>query len=66
MKTYDSDSIRNVLLAGHGCGTIRSGRHVRCGGEVPLNNLWLSLLDRLQINLPSLGDSTGKLPGLAS
>jgi hypothetical protein len=54
-----------VLLAGGGCGTIKPGRHVRYGGDTPLNNLWLSLLDRIQINLPSLGDSTGKLPGLA-
>jgi hypothetical protein len=54
-----------VLLAGGGCGTLKPGRHVRYGGETPLNNLWLSLLDRIQINLPSLGDSTGKLPGLA-
>jgi hypothetical protein len=54
-----------VLLAGGGCGTVKPGRHVRYGGETPLNNLWLSLLDRIQINLPSLGDSTGKLPALA-
>jgi hypothetical protein len=54
-----------VLLAGHGCGTLEPGRHLRYPTETPLNNLWLSLLDRIQIHLPSLGDSSGKLPGLA-
>jgi hypothetical protein len=55
-----------VLLAGKGCGTIRTGRHVRYPKETPLNNLWLAMLDRLKIGLPSLGDSTGKLAGLTS
>jgi hypothetical protein len=49
-----------VLLAGHGCGTLRPGRHLRYPNETPLNNLWLSLLDRIQIHLPTLGDSTGR------
>ncbi len=53
-----------VLLAGKGCGTLKTGRHLRFPGETPLNNLWLSLLDRMEINLPSLGDSNGKLAGL--
>jgi hypothetical protein len=53
-----------ILLAGHGCGTIKPGRHLVYPKETPLNNLWLSMLDRMQIDVPSLGDSTGKLPGL--
>jgi hypothetical protein len=53
-----------VLLAGKGCGTIRSGRHLRYAQNTPLNNLWLSLLDRMDCNVASLGDSTGRLPGL--
>jgi Protein of unknown function (DUF1552) len=53
-----------ILLAGHGCGTIKPGRHIRFPSETPLNNLWLSMLDRLKIGMPKLGDSTGKLKGL--
>jgi hypothetical protein len=53
-----------ILLAGRGCGTIRPGRHIRFARETPLNNLWLSLLDRVKINMPKLGDSTGRLKGL--
>lgn len=50
-----------VLLAGGGCGTLRPGRHVRYANETPLNNLWLSMLNRLEIDLDRIGDSTGSL-----
>src|SRR5262249_28684849 len=53
-----------LLLAGRGCGTIKPGRHLRFARETPLNNLWLSLLDRVKINVNRLGDSTGRLKGL--
>jgi hypothetical protein len=53
-----------VLLAGGGCGTLRSGRHVRHVRETPLNNLWLSLLDRMGSPVDMLGDSTGRLGDL--
>jgi len=53
-----------ILLAGHGCGTIKSGRHVRYAKNTPLNNLWLSMLDRMDIKMPALGDGTGALPNL--
>ena len=32
--------------------------------ETPLNNLWLAMLNRVDVQLPFLGDSTGVLPGL--
>ena len=51
-----------VLLAGGGGGTIKSGRHILYPKETPLNNLWLSMLYRMGINLAQLGDSTGCLP----
>jgi Protein of unknown function (DUF1552) len=53
-----------ILLAGRGCGTINPGRHIVYPKETPLNNLWLSMLDRMDVKLPNLGDSTGALPGL--
>jgi len=54
-----------ILLAGGGCGTLQAGRHVRYPGETPLSNLWLSMLDRMDIDIAQLGDSTGGLPNLA-
>jgi hypothetical protein len=54
-----------ILLAGRGGNTIRAGRHLRYPRETPLMNLFLSLLDRMGAPVPRLGDSTGRLPGLA-
>jgi hypothetical protein len=50
-----------ILLAGAGGGTIASGRHVRYERETPLNNLFLSMLDRMESSVESLGDSSGRL-----
>jgi hypothetical protein len=52
-----------ILLAGRGDGTIKPGRHVNYGSE-PLNNLFLSMLDRMGTPIDRHGDSTGRLPGL--
>lgn len=54
-----------ILLAGRGGGSITTGRHVRYPAETPLNNLWMAMLDRADVRLPFLGDSTGTLSGLA-
>ena len=54
-----------ILLAGNGCGTLNSGRHIEFPKETPLNNLWLSLLNRMDVNMQRLGDSTGSLKGLS-
>jgi len=53
-----------VLLAGKGGGTIKSGRHVKYPKNTPMNNLFLSMLDRMQVPVQSLGDSTGRLADL--
>ncbi len=52
-----------VLVIGKGGGTIKPGRHVKYTPQ-PLNNLYLSLLDRLDVPADRLGDSTGRLPKL--
>jgi hypothetical protein len=53
-----------ILVAGKGGGTIKTGRHVRHTQNTPLNNLYLSMLDRMGIPGETLGDGTGPLPGL--
>jgi hypothetical protein len=53
-----------IVLAGGGAGTIRGGRHIRLPGEVPLNNLFLSMLDRVGANVDKLGDSSGRLTAI--
>ena len=53
-----------VVLAGGGCGQLSGGRHLRCATDTPMMNLGLSLLDKVGVELPRLGDSTGRLTGL--
>jgi hypothetical protein len=53
-----------ILVAGRGAGTIKTGRHVKYANNTPLNNLYLSLLDRIGTPVDSLGDSTGRLDKL--
>lgn len=55
-----------ILLAGRGGGTISSGRKMSYPRDTPLNNLFLSLLDRMDSGVDQLGDSTGRLKGLDS
>jgi len=55
-----------ILLCGGGGGTVKTGRHIRYTNETPLNNLWLSMLERVDVRVPFVGDSTGTLQGLAS
>ncbi len=52
-----------ILLAGKGGGTIKTGRHIRYDSQ-PLNNLYLSMLDRMSVKIDRHGDSTGRLPRL--
>ena len=54
-----------ILLAGKGCGTIRQGRHIVYQKETPINNLWVSMLNRMDIRDVQLGDSTGELKKLS-
>jgi len=50
-----------IILAGRGGGTIDSGRYVLLPEETPLNDLFLSMADRMGAKLDSLGDSKGML-----
>jgi hypothetical protein len=52
-----------VLVVGKGGGTLKPGRHIKLSPQ-PLNNLYLSMLDRLDVRIDRLGDSTGRLPRL--
>ena len=52
-----------ILLAGGGGGKFKGGRHLRYPKEdqIPMTNLYLTVLDKLGIPVESLGDSSGKL-----
>ena len=63
-SSHDNNNLP-ILLAGGGCGTIQQGRHIKYAKETPLNNLWLAMLDRMSMDVKTLGDSTGALKGLS-
>jgi len=50
-----------VLLAGRGAGTIKSGHHKTYKNGTPMNNLFLSMLDRMGVPAENIGDSSGRL-----
>ena len=50
-----------ILLLGGGGGKIKGGRHIRYPDGTPLANLFLTMLDKLGVNVEKLGDSNGRL-----
>jgi hypothetical protein len=52
-----------VLLVGRG-GNFRLGSHVAYPKDTPMTNLYLTLLDRMGVQVEKLGDSTARLEGL--
>ncbi|MDA1230778.1 MAG: DUF1552 domain-containing protein [Planctomycetota bacterium] len=58
---HDPDNLP-ILLGGRAGGTLDSGQHIASNnGSVPLCNLYLSMLDRMGIEVDRFGDSTGRL-----
>ena len=54
-----------LIMAGNANGTIKTGRHVQYKEYTPMNNLFLSMLDRMGAPTDELGDSTGQLEELS-
>lgn len=66
MRDGDSHNPENLplVLAGHGGGSLRPGRHLVFDRKTPMANLHLSLLHRAGVDVPRFADSTGELPDL--
>jgi hypothetical protein len=58
-QKHNHDNLPLILLGKSG-NTIKTGRHLDATG-VPINNLWLSMLDHAGASDNKLGDSTGRL-----
>jgi hypothetical protein len=50
-----------LLLAGKGNGAFKGGLHLKTAEGTPTANAYLTLLRRLGVDLPAIGDSTGEL-----
>jgi hypothetical protein len=50
-----------TLVFGGGSGTLKGGRHIRYQNDPPVSNLFLTLLDKLDVPVEKFGDSERKL-----
>ena len=50
-----------ILLAGNAGGKIKKGKHIEVPKNTPMTNLFLSMSDKLGMDVERIGDSTGKL-----
>lgn len=55
-----------IVMAGRANGTIDTSRFIRHRRETPLCNLYLSMMDRMNVDVAEFGDSTGRLGGLTT
>ena len=53
-----------TVLAGHGAGRIKGGRHIKYAKGTPMTNLFLNMLDVAGVKEEKVGDSTGKIEHL--
>jgi len=52
-----------ALLVGGGAGKLHPGRYVKAG-EIPMSNLFVTMLDHMGAPVKSFGDSTGRFDGI--
>jgi hypothetical protein len=50
-----------ILLAGHANGRLKGNFHLRAKEGTPMSNALLTVLNKVGVELPSIGDSTGLL-----
>jgi uncharacterized protein DUF1552 len=50
-----------LVLVGGGAGQLKGGRHLRFPKDTPMNNLHLSLLEKVGVPMEKFGDSTGSM-----
>ncbi len=50
-----------TLIIGGGAGTAKGGRHIAYRNDTPVANLWLAMLDKVDVPTEKFGDSTGRL-----
>ncbi len=54
-----------ILLFGRGNGGLKPGTHVVLDTPTPMTNLYLTMLDQMDIRIDRFGDSTGRLEPLS-
>jgi hypothetical protein len=59
-NAHDHYPLPNVVVGG-GLGKLKGGQHVLCEEHTPMTNLLLTLLNKADVEIDSLGDSTGTI-----
>jgi hypothetical protein len=59
-NVHAHNNLPTLLVSGQ-AAQIKGGRHLRYAEGTPIANLFLSVLDKLGVEVENLGDSTGKL-----
>jgi hypothetical protein len=54
-----------IALFGRGNGSLKTGRHVVLPEATPMTNLYLTMLDQMDVKTDQMGDSTGRLDHLS-
>lgn len=60
---HNNDPLPSAVI-GHANGRIKGGRHLRFPQDTRLSNLLVTLMDRADIPVEQIGDSTGTLEGI--
>lgn len=53
-----------TLMFGKGGGSFKTGRRIVYRKETPISNMYLTMMDRMGVNVEHFGESTGRLDGL--
>ncbi len=59
-NAHDHYPLPNVIVGG-GRGRLKGGQHVLCAEHTPMTNLLVTMLDKADVGVESLGDSTGTI-----
>jgi hypothetical protein len=64
-NAHDHYPLPNVVVGG-GRGRLKGGQHIVCEDHAPQTNLLLTMLDKIDAKVESLGDSTGTITELSA
>jgi hypothetical protein len=64
-NAHDHYPLPNIVVGG-GCGRVRGGQHIVCEDHAPMTNLLLTMLEKIDAGVESLGDSTGTISELSA
>ena len=53
-----------TLIAGRGGNYFKPGRRIVMRRETPMSNLFMTMMDRMDVNVDHFGDATGRINGL--